>query len=79
MANEKYYIQDLVSDILNEVDEAKAKEDFSEFERGLICAYYDVLQSIQDEYGAGLEDLSEIGLDIDLDERCFGKTKEAEE
>lgn len=62
---------DMVAFFLESVDDAKAKAGSDKFEAGRLLAYYDVLLTIQEECDADSIDLSQIGLDINLEKRCL--------
>ncbi len=62
---------DMVAFFLESVDDAKAKAGSDKFEAGRLFAYYDVLLTIQEECDADSIDLSQIGLDINLEKRCL--------
>ncbi len=63
----KNNIMQIVEDIIKSADELKAKKDLTEGEYGELIAYAETLCIIQDAC-AGY-DLSEIGLDFDVDEK----------
>lgn len=51
----------------NKVLDTKASKNASEYVNGLSDAYYEVLSTIQSELLFADQDLSEFGLDIDLE------------
>ncbi|MBP3437491.1 MAG: transposase [Clostridia bacterium] len=55
----------------NKVLDMKDKEKNSEYVDGLVDAYYEVLCTIQSELLFAGQDLSEFGLDIDLEKIFF--------
>ena len=65
-------LKHIISRVIANADDAKADFDAdrnNEFQDGRTLAYYEVLDTIKSELSVAGEDLSEYGLDIDLDNR----------